>query len=95
MNAVERDEIIALVTKSPLPIRQSLSRLGLPRSTYYRWLKPQESSNPRIPWNKLNSEEEDIFVTKAIDSPELSHRQLALKITDNGLYYPNQASIAS
>jgi len=86
MNAVERNEIIAQVTKSPLPIRQSLSRLGLPRSTYYRWLKPRGDSNPRIPWNKLSSEEEDMVLDNAVESPELSPRQLALNITDEGLY---------
>ncbi len=86
MNAIERDEVIDLVTKSPLPIRQSLSRLGLPKSTYYRWLKPKGSSKSRIPWNKLNSEEEEVVLSKAIEFPELSSRHLALKIIDDGLY---------
>jgi len=86
MNAAERDEIIVQVTKSPLPIRQSLSRLGLPKSTYYRWLKPKDGSRSRVPWNKLSSEEEDMVLAKALDFPELSPRQLALKITDDGLY---------
>ena len=86
MNAVERNEIIVQVTKSPLPIRQSLSRLGLPKSTYYRWLKPKDGSRSRVPWNKLSSEEEDMVLAKALDFPELSPRQLAFKITDDGLY---------
>jgi len=86
MNAVERDGIIAKVTKSPLPIKQSLSRLGLPRSTYYRWLKPKGDKGARIPWNKLSSEEEEVVLSYAIESPELSPRQLALKITDDGSY---------
>ena len=86
MNAIERDEIVVQVTKSPLPIRQSLSRLGLPKSTYYRWLKPKGSGRSRAPWNKLNSEEEEVVLSNAMDWPELSPRQLALKITDDGLY---------
>ncbi len=86
MNAVEKDEIITQVNKSPLPKKQSLSRLGLPRSTYYRWLKPRGDNGPRIPWNKLSSDEEELVLDNAIEFPELSSRQLALKITDDGLY---------
>ena len=87
MTAVERDDIITQVTKSSLPIRQALSRLGLPKSTYYRWLKPKDGSKSRVPWNKLSSEEEEVVLANAIDWPELSSRQLALKITDtDGLY---------
>ena len=87
MTAVERDDIITQVTKSSLPIRQALSRLGLPKSTYYRWLKPKDGSRSRVPWNKLSSEEEEVVLANAIDWPELSSRQLALKITDtDGLY---------
>lgn len=87
MTAVERDDIITQVTKSSLPIRQALSRLGLPKSTYYRWLKPKDGSKSRVPWNKLSSEEEEVVLANAIDWPELSSRQLALKLTDtDGLY---------
>jgi putative transposase len=82
----EREEIIAQVTKSALPVRQALSRLGLPKSTYYRWLKPQNGNHPRIPWNKLSSEEEAMVLDNALQFPELSPRQLGLKITDDGLY---------
>jgi len=82
----EREEIIAQVTKSGLPIRQALSILGLPKSTYYRWLKPGNGNHPRIPWNKLSAEEEDIVLANAVEYPELSPRQLALKITDDGSY---------
>ena len=86
MTAVERDDIITQVTKSSLPIRQALSRIGLPKSTYYRWLKPKDGSRSRVPWNKLSSEEEGVVLSNATDFPELSSRQLALKITDDGLY---------
>jgi len=82
----EKEEIIAQVTKSCLPVRQALSRLGLPKSTYYRWLKPKDSSRSRIPWNKLGFEEESTILTDAMNFPESSPRQLALKITDDGLY---------
>ena len=86
MTEAEREEIIAQVTKSALPVRQALSRLGLPKSTYYRWLKPQNGNHPRIPWNKLSAEEEAMVLDNALQFPELSPRQLGLKITDDGLY---------
>ncbi len=86
MNAIERKEILDQVTASSLPVRQALARLGLPKSTYYRWQSSKEKRKPRIPWNKLSSEEEKVVLTNAIDWPELSPRQLALKITDDGFY---------
>ena len=30
-------EIIRLVEHSPLPVRQTLAKLGIARSTFYRW----------------------------------------------------------
>jgi transposase len=49
MNALERKEILDQVTASSLPVRQALTRLGLPKSTYYRWLKPKDGSKSRVP----------------------------------------------
>ena len=33
----EKLEIIRLVEHSPLPVRQTLAKLGIARSTFYRW----------------------------------------------------------
>ena len=41
MSAIEKSEILALVSNSGLPRRPALAQLGLPKSTYYRWLKRQ------------------------------------------------------
>jgi transposase InsO family protein len=56
--------------------------LGLPKSTYYRWLRRQverrlqdKKGGSTIPWNKLMPEEEAIILTRAHASPELSSRQ--------------------
>ena len=35
--AVEKLEIIRLVEQSPLPVRHTLVKLGIPRATFYRW----------------------------------------------------------
>jgi len=93
VNASERKEILDLVTASSLPIRQALSRLGLAKSTYYRWLRHKDRNQPRPPWNKLSSEEEATVLAKAIDWPELSPRQLALKITDTNGWYISESTV--
>jgi len=94
VSAAEKGEILALVAKSGLPCRRTLTQLGLPRSTYYRWLRRQAEGRLQdrkggspIPWNKLRPEEEVKILVQARASPELSARQLALKIVDfEGLY---------
>ena len=35
--ASEKFEIIRIVEKSYLPVRQTLQKLGIPRATFYRW----------------------------------------------------------
>ena len=42
MSAVEKTEVLARVASSSLPKREVLSELGVPRSTYYRWLRGRE-----------------------------------------------------
>jgi transposase len=71
----------------------------LPRSTYYRWLKRLSESRLKdkkggspIPWNKISPEEVRIL-TEAQDSPELSCRQLAWKLTDCGSTYISESTI--
>jgi len=90
----EKSEILALVADSGLPRRRALVQLGLPKSTYYRWLKRQmetrlqdKKGGSSTPWNKLRPEEESKILVQARASPELSARQLALRIIDyEGLY---------
>ncbi len=93
MNASEKKEILELVTASSLPVRHALSRLGLAKSTYYRWLRHKDRNQPRQPWNKLSSEEEATVFAHAIDWPELSPRQLALKITDTNGWYISESTV--
>ena len=39
MSAVEKAEVVTIVTSSPRPKRKVLRELGIPKSTYYRWLR--------------------------------------------------------
>ena len=44
MSAVEKAVSIARVASSSVPKREVLSELGVPRSTYYRWLRRREQA---------------------------------------------------
>ena len=37
-SAAEKEEIIRLVEQSNLPVRQTLQRLDITKSTFYNWL---------------------------------------------------------
>jgi transposase len=72
-----------------LPRRQALAHLGLPKSTYYRWLGRQakerlenRKGGSHLPWNKLQPTEEAMILSLARASPELSPRQLAFTLID-------------
>jgi len=100
VSAKEKSEIIALVNGSELPCRRALAQLGLPRSTYYRWLKRQtegrledRKGGSSLPWNKISPEEESRVLAEARASPELSCRQLAFKITDCGHTYVSESTV--
>ncbi len=90
MSGAEKAEVLDKVASSELPKRRTLNELGVPRSTYYRWLRRKEQQgleddvgggNP--PWNKLTFQEIDLVLSAARDMPDLSCRQLATWITDN------------
>lgn len=93
MSAKEKEEILSLVADSGLPRSRALAKLGLARSTYYRWLSRQDKGRledkrggSRVPWNKISPEEESKVLAEARASPELSSRELAWKMTDSGSY---------
>ena len=94
MSAHDKKQVLALVADSGLPRRRALAELGLPISTYYRWLKRQSEGRLEdrkggspIPWNKLRPEEGERILEEARASPELSARELALRLVDvEGMY---------
>jgi putative transposase len=100
VSAVEKSEILALVADSGLPRRKALEQLGLPRSTYYRWLKRQSEGSLQdknggspVPWNKLKPAEVAKILAAARASPELSCRQLALQMVDNERWYVSESTV--
>jgi putative transposase len=95
MSAQYKRQVLALVADSGLPRRRALAELGLPISTCYRWLKRQSEGrledrkgDSPIPWNKLRPEEGESILAEARASPELSARELALRLVDlKGMYF--------
>ena len=90
MSAANKMEILTLVANSGLPRCRALIRLGLPKSTYCRWLRRQTEGKLQdnkggspLPWNKLRPEEEEKILTQARAASELSALQLALKLVDS------------
>ena len=90
MSGAEKAEVLDKVASSGLPKRRVLGGLGVPKSTYYRWLRRKEQQgleddvgggNP--PWNKLASKEVDSVLSAAREMSELSPRQLAAWATDH------------
>jgi transposase InsO family protein len=72
----------------------------MPKSTYYRWLRRQtegrlqdKKGGSPLPWNKLRPEEEATILTQARASPELSARQLALKLVDTEGRYVSESTV--
>jgi len=100
VSAHEKGEILALVADSGLPRRRALRELGLPKSTFYRWLRRQDEgrlwdkkSGSPIPWNKLSPEEGEKILSLARASPELSARQLALRVVDSEGLYVSESTV--
>ena len=101
--ASEKLEIIQLVEQSHLPVRRALEQIGIPRSTFYRWCDLYQTGGPealddRSPrpdrvWNRIPDDVRTRIVTLALDEPELSPRELAVRFTDTERYFVSEASV--
>jgi putative transposase len=101
--ASEKLEIIRLVEQSHLPARRTLEKLGVSRPTFYRWygryleggpeaLKDRRPRPNRV-WNRIPSEIHDKIITLALDVPELSPRELAVRFTDESKYFVSESTV--
>jgi transposase-like protein len=101
--ASEKLEIIRLVEQSHLPAGRTLEKLGILRSTFYRWYDRYQAggpealedrpSTPRQVWNRIPDEVRERIVDLALDAPELSPRELATRFTDKESYFVSEASV--
>ena len=101
--ASEKLEIIRLVERSYLPIKQTLDKLGVPRTTFSRWYDRYQigsssaledrSPQPSRVWNRIPADIRQRIVGLALDLPELSPRELAVRFTDTENYFVSEASV--
>ena len=101
--ASEKLEIIRLVEQSHLPVTRTLSQLGIPKTTFYRWYDrylafgeaglEDRSPHPGRVWNRIPDEVRERIVTLALDEPELSPRELATRFTDTERHFVSEASV--
>jgi len=101
--ASEKLEIIRLVEQSHLPAKHTLDKLGIPRTTFYRWydkyladgVKALEDRSPKPArvWNRIPDDIRMRVVDMALDVPELSPRELAVRFTDTQRYFVSESSV--
>ena len=86
--ASEKLEVIRLVEQSHLPTKQTIDKLGIPRTTFYRWYDrylsvgaealEDRSPRPLYVWKRIPDDVRQQIVDLALDEPELSPRELAV-----------------
>ena len=99
----EKLEIIRLVEQSHLPTKRTLDKLGIPRTTFYRWYDrylagglaalKDKSPKPGRVWNRIPDDIREKIIDMALEETELSPRELAVRFTDTQSYFVSEASV--
>ena len=103
MSRDKKMDMIRRIDSSGLSISQALKKLGMPRSTYYRWkhklrtmglqgLKDNKPHRART-WNQLLPHEDDTIFEVAYTNPEWPSRQICLYITDHGDFSVSESTV--
>lgn len=102
LSAAEKQEIISIVNRSEIGVNQTLKELGIPKSTFYKWYhaylqKGTEGllalKRSRVQWNSIPVSQKQLVITIALDFPELSPRELSVKITDEQKIFISESSV--
>ena len=101
--ASEKLEIIRLVEGSHLPTKRTLDKLGIPRTTFYRWYDrylargpealEDRSPKPSRVWNRIPETVREKIKDLALKESDLSPRELAVQFTDTEKYFVSEASV--
>ena len=101
--ASEKLEIIRLVEESHLSARLTLAKLGIPRTTFYRWYDrylqrgeaglQDQSPKPKHVWNRVPDEVKRKLVDFVLQKTELSPRELAVSFTDQACYFVSELTV--
>ena len=99
--ASEKLEIIRLVERSHIGVRPTLAKLGIPKTTFYRWYDrylafgdaglEDRNSNPGRVWKRIPDDVRDQIVDLSLDTTDLSPRELAVRFTDTKGYFVSEA----
>jgi len=101
--ASEKLEIIRLVEGSHLPTKRTLDKLGIPRTTFYRWYDrylaggrqalEDRSPKPSRIWNRIPEPVREKVKDLALKESDLSPRELAVQFTETEKYFVSEASV--
>ena len=101
--ASEKLEIIRLVEQSHLPVRRTLAKLGIPKTTFYRWYDRYQAfgddgledrrPHPGRVWNRIPDGVRQEIVDFALEEPELSPRELSFRFTDTRKYFVSEPTV--
>ena len=102
--ASEKLEIIRLVEQSHLPVRAHAGEARHPAGDLLSLVRslpdaagrrPSTTVRPRPDrvWNRIPDDVREPIIDLALDEPELSPRELAVRFTDSGSYFVSEASV--
>lgn len=101
-SASEKMDIIRTLEESALGIRRTAEKLGIPRSTFYNWYDrylsggiealENKKPSPGAVWNKVPEAQRKRLVDMALDQPDLSPRELAVRFTAGHDYFISEAT---
>ena len=102
-SASDKMDIIQTIERSHLSARQTLDKIGIPRTTFYRWYNrylnggfdalEDRQSHPGATWNRIPDKVRKQVIDLALDEPTLSPRELAVRFTDTNKYFISEASV--
>ena len=101
--ASEKLEIIRMVERSSRPAKWTLDKIGVQRRTFFRWYDRylehgedglvDRAPHPGRVWNKIPDNIRAELLDMALDIPELSPRELAVRFTDTKGYFVSESSV--
>ena len=101
--ASEKLEIIRTVETSHLPVRRTLDKIGIPKTTFYAWLDRYATGGldgledhrprPKRVWNRIPDDVRERIVQLALDEPDRSPREIAVAFTDRERSFVSEASV--
>jgi len=87
MSVNERSGVLAVVAASPSSKSRALAEMGIPRRTYYNWLRQEKQGNlgegkrkNKRPWNKVKTEEEKLLIDQARASAGVEPQAVGIEV---------------